>query len=59
MKKKQNVVHHDSHRLNSIKLKIKNHEYDSLTEKEITFLSGEIESGKIQQSEVEQWMKRK
>lgn len=59
MKNKNKVIHHNSHKLNSIRTKIENRGYDQLSEKDIEFLSQEIESNKITQLEVEGWMKSK
>lgn len=54
-----NDLHHDNHKLNSIKKKIESHDYNNLSEKEILYISNEIESGKITLEEVEKWMKKK
>lgn len=57
--KKIKKIHHDGHKLNSIKEKIINHGYDSLSENEILFISKEIESHRLSIEEVEAWMKHR
>lgn len=58
-KYKYKKIHHDGHKLDKIRSKIESHGYDRLTDVEIEFLSSEIESGKLDKLEVEQWMKQR